>query len=58
MELELEMYLKLDGNLDLKLVHGYWIWIFLVYGKWSRMELNNEIDLIYIGIGFHYLYIK
>jgi hypothetical protein len=25
MELELEMYLKLDGNLDLKLVHGYWI---------------------------------
>jgi hypothetical protein len=25
MELELDMYLKLDGNLDLKLVHAYWI---------------------------------
>jgi hypothetical protein len=25
MELDLDMYLKLDGNLDLKLVHGYWI---------------------------------
>jgi hypothetical protein len=31
MEVELDMYLKLDGNLDLKLVHGIGFEIFSIW---------------------------
>jgi hypothetical protein len=46
--------------MDLKLVHGYLELNLnlLVYGKWSGIKLDNEIDLIYSGIGFHCFDIK
>jgi hypothetical protein len=50
----------LELDMDLKLVHGYLELNLnlLVYGKWSGIKLDNEIDLIYSGIGFHCFDIK